>query len=165
MLRPSSFFRSARQSLPLFVAFGVLALMLSRCGVNQPSAPAGSFRDVYEILKKSNCTECHVRTGSAWKEDGVRLDFATAKDAYNGLTKNVVTGNSSKTICKDVKLVTASNVQKSYFVAVLDDTVHKDDFAGKKGCTPYATHLTNTNLSKEQKSSIRKWVTSGAKDD
>jgi hypothetical protein len=153
------------RSLPLFVALGVLAVVLSRCGQNYPSAPAGSFRDVYDIVKKSNCNECHVPTGAAWKEDGVRLDFGTAKDAYSTLTKNIVTGKSSKTICKDVKIVTPGKVDKSYFLAVLDETVYREDFAGKKGCSPYATHLTDTNLSDAQKSSIRKWIENGAKDD
>ena len=152
-------------SLPLFVAFGLLAVLLSRCGQNQSAAPAGSFRDVYDILKKSNCTECHVPSSATWKEDGVRLDFSTAKDAYGTLTKNVVTANSSKAICKDVKIVTPGKVDKSYLLGVLDKEVYRDDFAGKKGCTPYGTHLTDTRLSDEQLSSIRKWIENGAKND
>jgi hypothetical protein len=43
--------------LPLFVALGVLAMVLSRCGQNYPLAPARSFQDVDDIVKKSNGTD------------------------------------------------------------------------------------------------------------
>ena len=158
-------------ALPLFVAFALLSVMLTRCGENRwaPAPPIGSFEDVYEKIKKGNCTECHVPTASAYKDDGVLLDFSTIDKAYASMTVNpknaklpaVVTGKSSKTICADVRIVTPKAVNKSYFAAVLYDTVHKDDFAGKKGCTPYATHLTDTNMAGAEKS-IKKWIEDGA---
>ena len=151
--------------LPLFVTCFVVATLLSRCGQNFPSAPEGSFQKVYEILKKSNCNECHVQTAATWKEDKVFLDFAAAKTAYKTLTSTTVMGPSSKNICKGVKNVTASNVEKSYMAAVLDDKIPQENFGGVKGCTPYTTHHTNTNLSDAQKSSIKKWISNGAKDD
>ncbi len=149
--------------LPLFVTCFVIATLLSRCGQNYAEAPEGSFTKAYEIIKKANCTECHVKTGAAWKEDKVFLDFATQKDAYKTLTSTSVTGPAVKTDCKGVKNVVASNVEKSYLAGVIDDTVPQDNFGGKKGCLPVNTH--HDKLKAEQKSSIKKWISNGAKDD
>lgn len=147
------------------VVFVAVLFVLARCG-NKTSGPAsGTFGHVYQTIKTSNCVECHNPTGAAKKDSGVDLDFTTQATAFAGLSANVVTGATSKTICLNVKLVTAGDVTKSYVAAVLISDYNKDNFGGKAGCKPYTVHLQDTNLRADEKTSLVNWITAGAKND
>lgn len=165
----------ALRFLPLIVTAMLAIVLLNRCGQNFPQAPSGSFTNVYETFKTTNCQECHNPKTATWKEDGVTsFDMTSQKTAYKTLLESTVSAKSSKTICKGVKLVTKSNIDKSYLAGVMLETVAKDDFAGVKGCTPYSVHLTDAGgkffngdkqANKDARASLRKWITDGAKDD
>jgi hypothetical protein len=161
--------RMSSQFLPrgLSILFPGLAglglLLLIGCDQNA-SAPSGTFRSVYEAIERSNCVECHTATGSAWQQDDVELEFATASAAFIGLTTRNVTGKSSVSSCGTQKLVVPGDVARSYFVAMVDPEV----FSGYEtltGCTPYPTHIQDTNLSAAQRASIKQWISRGAPND
>ncbi len=148
--------------VPVFVA---LMLMLSRCGQKDSGPASGTFSHVYTVTLKTACIECHVPTGAATVSNGVTLDFSTQAKAYSTLTGSVVTGQTSSGICANVKIVTASDLAKSYLAAVLFSDYNISNFAGKTGCSPDTTHLSRENLSAAEKTSITTWITNGAKND
>lgn len=149
-----------------FAALSATALvLLNRCGMEQSQAPSGTFRSVFQAIQSNNCAECHTATGSAWINDNVQLEFANSASAYTGLTTKTVMGASSVGICAGIKQVKPNSLAQSYLAGVLFADVHKNDFAGVVGCTPYATHLTDVNLSAAQVTSIKAWINNGAPND
>ncbi len=157
--------KTSLRFVPLLVLAVASVVLLNRCGLEQAAAPSGTFRSVFEAIQVNNCAECHTATGTAFVEDGVELEFGNAASAFSGLTTKTVTGNISDGICGGVPLVTANDLSKSYFAAVLFEDVATDDFAGQTGCTPYSTHHTDTNLSSLHQESIKAWINNGAPND
>ena len=133
----------------------VLPFILSRCGTNSSTPASGTFGSVYVALTTSNCTICHVPTGSATKQYGTQLDLSTKATAYTTLLTKTVTGAQSKTKCGNVKLVSQGNAKNSYLAAVLfNDYGSVNNFAGVPNCAPITTHFNYQNMSPDEKSSI-----------
>ena len=140
-----------------------LLITLARCGlVPDTTTPAsGTFGSVYVALKSNNCTECHVPGGAATVA-GAQLDFTTQSTAYTTLLSKSVSATSSIGTCGSAKIVTAGDVSKSYLAAVLISSYSTSNFAGVTGCTPYSAHLTDTNMSAAEKTSVTDWIKNGA---
>lgn len=143
----------------------VAALTLTRCGTQDPttSLTPGTFASVYSILKSHNCTECHIPTGAATIDSGVKLDFTSQTSAFTTLTTSTVSGSSGINSCTGVKIVVPNSPSTSYLAAVLFSKYSISDFGGKSGCIPDNSHLTQNNLSTADQSSIIDWIQNGAK--
>jgi hypothetical protein len=142
--------------------FGLaIALLLSACGKSTEST-SGTFTQVYTNTLSRACIECHKPGTAATDQDGVTLNFSTQATAFSTLLESTVRGASSTGTCGSVKIVTAGSVENSYLAGVLFTDYHKDNFAGVSGCTPYAVHLQNQNLSASEKTTILDWIRNGA---
>ncbi len=108
--------------------------------------------------------ECHIPTGAATVNSGVRVDFTSQVTAYTTLTgTSSVQGAVSKGNCSTVKLGVASSPSTSYLTGALFSDYTKNNFAGVTGCTPYySAHVSSFNISDSQESSITSWMKSGA---
>ena len=137
-------------------------VLLSRCG-NVAGPTPGTFTAVYTNTLKSACIECHVPTGSATRDNKCTIDFTSQTTAFNTLTTGLVVGTVSKGTCGTMSLVTALNPSKSYLTGVLFSDYVSQNFGGVTGCTPYPLSVHNQNLSADEKSSMLKWITDGAK--
>lgn len=131
-------------------------------GPQVTAAAAGSFGNVYQVLVRNNCVDCHSPSGAATSQNGVGLDFSSRANMYSTLTSLSVTGATSAGICAGVRIVTPGNARSSYLAGVLIASYHSDDFGGVAGCTPYSVHLQDTNLSADDQQTLINWIQSGA---
>ncbi|MGK5083388.1 hypothetical protein WDW37_08775 [Bdellovibrionota bacterium FG-1] len=153
--------------MKLFLILGLALLMMS-CGQVASVTPdpvTANFSSIYSHLFKTACIECHVPTGAATVAKGVQLDFTTQALAYATLTSGSVAAIDSVGKCPSVKLVVTGQVASSYLAGVLIQDYFKDNFAGVTGCTPYNVHLSDQNLTADEKTAIVSWIQNGAKDD
>ena len=146
--------------LPL-ILFASMSIFLTNCG-DKNADTTNTFSSIYAATFKTACIQCHVPGTSTYVTNGVHLDFTSATTAYTTLTTNTVAGSSSIGTCAGIKIVAASAPTSSYLLGVLFQDYHVNNFAGVSGCTTYATHLTDQNISSTQKSAIIAWITAGA---
>lgn len=138
------------------------ALALAGCSKKTDSLEVGTFGYVYQNTLKTACIECHVPSGAAYASHGVLLDFSTQDTAYSTLLAKNVTGSSSTGTCSGIRIVSPSTPTSSYILGVLISSYHINNFAGVSGCTPYANHLSDQNLSSEEQTSLIQWIQGGA---
>ncbi len=154
--------RSSENSAAIFgLVLGVL-LVFSGCSKKTDSPAVGTFGYVYQNTLKTACIECHVPSGAAYASHGVQLDFSTQDTAYSTLLAKNVTGSSSTGTCSGIRIVSPSTPASSYLAGVLISSYHISNFAGVSGCTPYANHLSDQNLSAEEQTSLIEWIQGGA---
>jgi hypothetical protein len=121
----------------------------------------GTFTNVYQNTLKTACIQCHV-PGGAPTNDGVKLDFTDQNTAYQTLMGSNVSGQISVGSCGGIKIVNPGNPASSYLAGVLFSEYNTDNFAGVSTCKPYTAHLTDQNLSADEKTAIISWIQSGA---
>ena len=138
----------------------LVILLLARCGQQSAYTP-GTFTAVYNQTLKTACVECHQPGGSATIA-GATLDFTTQAKAYATIKPGSVGGGSSGPSCKNLPIVVAGNATSSFLAAVLFVEYDTTPFQNP-GCTPYATHQSDQNLSADEKSSLLQWINAGAK--
>jgi len=145
----------------------VLSLMLTRCGSNNSNSTTSnaaitpSFASIYTNVLSQACIQCHVPGTSVYINNNVHLDFTSASTAYSSLTGLTSSGVSSSS-CNGIKYVTPGSPSSSYLAAVLFADYNTSGFAGDSGCTPYATHLSDQNISSAEETAIIAWINAGA---
>lgn len=139
------------------------ALILTNCQKKEEDPAVGTFSHVYKKTLSTACVACHVPTGAVYA-DGVTLDFSSQVAAFQTLTtKKVATPSNPSSSCKNtVSIVVAGNATNSYLAGVLFADHNTNHFAGVTSCQPYTAHLTDQNLSAEEKTSILQWIQGGA---
>ncbi len=164
-------FKNVDTVMLAFGAFLVLSSLgfLFGCSKSETTASTttvtSSFTSIYtNTLSSSSCKTCHQPGGSAW-DDGIHTDFTSQSAAYRDLTTLSVQSGSN-TSCASAKIVTASNTQKSYLLAILFDDYTSSNFGGVSGCTPTASHRQyGAALSSSEKTALVQWITNGAAND
>ncbi len=149
-----------RKLLFVFV-LGLIPFFLSNCG-DKAADTSANFSTIYTSMLKTACAQCHVPGTPAYNTNGVHLDFTTSATAYSTLLANYVAGTSSTGTCSGIKIVAANAPTQSYLAGVLFQDYHVNNFAGKSGCTTYATHLSDQNITPAEEASILAWINAGA---
>ncbi len=153
--------RQTRKLLAL-MACAFLSLLLTHCG-NKAADISNNFSSIYATtFKTANCVFCHAPGTSTYVTKQVPIDFTTVTTAYSTLTGSNVSGISSIGTCSGVKIVSAGYPAQSYLAGVLFQSYATANFASKSGCTPYATHLSDQNISAAEQAAIIAWITAGA---
>ena len=137
-------------------------LLVANCGKSSSgpdtTAVSPTLTSLYSNVFSQNCIVCHVPGGAS---NGSTLDFSSITTAYQTLLSAHVSGTSTAGACASVRIVTPSHPETSYLEAVLDASYAKANFV-QTGCTPYAVHLQNTNLSSAELSALSAWISNGA---
>lgn len=123
---------------------------------------SGTFTDIYKSLLSTSCSGCHNPEGDVYKTSHVHLDFSTQATAYSTLTTLLVTGDTSKGICGNVKIVDPGSVSTSYLAGVLFSEYNVYNFDNYPNCKPYSAHLLDQHPSDSEKTSIISWINAGA---
>ncbi len=145
------------------LAFVSGTLLLTHCGSQSNDTPTttASFASIYTTVLATACIQCHVPGQPVYVNSHVHLDFTSASTAYSTLTGNSVAGTSSTGTCGGIRIVSGV-ATTSYLAGVLFADYHIANFAGVGGCTPYANHLSDQNISASQEQAIVTWINGGA---
>lgn len=138
-------------------------LVINGCSSdNSSSDTTPTFSGLYSNVFSQDCMDCHSPGGQA-QVDGIPLDFSTKTLAYQTLTESSVSGSNAGD-CGGVTII-GDSAETSYILGVHSESYRQNDFAGVVGCTPYAGHIEDSNISSlidPYLNDLVSWINAGA---